>query len=88
MSNEIPMYSYTAGVSYETEPMDMIKIKFVDERAKISVSTFCKTFDHRYKPNETSKLLLDIIDYMPDSTYQMYGDSAFLVMDNFDTLIY
>jgi Ni2+-binding GTPase involved in maturation of urease and hydrogenase len=88
MTSSNPVYSYTAGVSYETEPMDLTKVKFFEERASAGINTYCKSFDHKYKTIEMPNLVLDIQDYLgPTSQYQMFSDSSFIIKTE-ATLVY
>lgn len=79
--NNDTSYAITAGVSYETEPIDMLKVRFADDRRQHGINTFCKVFDHKIQSknlDDLLKLLLSLFENQDNSNYTMFGNDSFV----------
>lgn len=74
-------YSFAAGVSYDSEAAEMVKVRFIEARRALGLNTCAMTFDHQLEETRYYELvkqccgLLDKAKYK--YTYTMYSATMF-----------
>lgn len=74
-------YSFNAGPSY-TEPFDMAKLRFIESRRAKGLSTYCRTFDHKYEEKDMFRLLTDVLNILKDATYTFFNSRMLIIQDD------